>query len=269
MAGPSGTFIRGSILVLGLGSIVAVGAYAFRWTRNLDEFRFDPMRVELGQMCPDWLEPPMARALFASYERVAGEPVSTLSGDEVRAFQARVEALPWVRAVRVTRRLPRGATLDLELVRPEVVSSLGTGGVTSRVGLALIGRGGVRLPIDTSRGALSAVTADRFDLPFAGTMVVSGPLGMPVVLGSEPVSDSGVDPSVGAAAAIAEVLREKLLPHTRELLGEAGRRRLGATGPRDRCQQRPAPAGSEAARGRIPGRRRRSARPRRVSVVGA
>jgi len=223
MTGLPGALARGTILVVGLGSIAAVGAYAFSWTKNLDEFQFDPLRVELGRACPNWLEPPMARALFASYQRVAGEPMSTLSGADVEAYRARVEALPWIRSVQLTRSLPRGVSLDLVLERPELLRMIGPGsagpGPKPRgVQLELVGHGGIRLPVDATRGGLETLSAERFALPFAGAELAPGPLRVPLLLGARLVSDSGLDPAVRAAAAIAEILRDELLPHTRELL---------------------------------------------------
>lgn len=150
--------------LLGLVGLFAMFFLAQRstvWARDLDDYRFDPKRVGLGEARPAWLEAPMARALFGSYLVAAGEPFSLLDQEALDAFLARVRGLPWVAAFDARPKLPNGLELDLVLRRP-VATALDRAGR-----LFCLAGDGTRLPLDT-------VPARRWFSKELGTLLQAG-----------------------------------------------------------------------------------------------
>lgn len=179
-------------VLMGAGLLFAASR-AVHWAKEKPDWSFDPLRLALRSASPAWLEPPMARAVYGSYERIAGDGFALHDTAAFAAWAERVERLSWVARADARPRYPNRVFLDLELRRPRLCLAEG------RI-LVLADAEGRPLPLLRADAGIDVDVHDRFaraaraeaDLP-------PQPFGLPWVLGLSSI-DTDRDALRGAAA---------------------------------------------------------------------
>ncbi|MFQ5503768.1 MAG: hypothetical protein ACE5F1_03105 [Planctomycetota bacterium] len=210
--------LRVSFLVVGSLCLLMLVQWSRSRAHDLQDYRFDPKRVDLGELCPGWFAAPMARAFFRAYEEQAGLPFSLLDDAAVDGFAGRVRALAWVRSLELVRQLPNRMTLDLELERPAAVAP------PLRGRLDLVSASGVLLPLDPQR-PLEKVLDHGFGLPAPGSPIGAwpAPFGLPLLLGVPEHDAARRGACLAAGASVAARVQDGCWPRARAMLRERGK----------------------------------------------
>ncbi|PIE23717.1 MAG: hypothetical protein CSA62_06315 [Planctomycetota bacterium] len=127
MSEPPRVFGLGPITILLLSVLLSASIYlgrvAWRKARAAPAPSFDPARIELGTLRPEWMGLVEAEAFFADYLRVAGKPFSLLDDASYLSWLSRLRGLPWVAAVHAEKLPPSELKLTLELRRPWLLAA--------------------------------------------------------------------------------------------------------------------------------------------------
>ncbi|MCA8969490.1 MAG: hypothetical protein KDC95_06890 [Planctomycetes bacterium] len=199
-------FVLGAVLLVG---VLLAGSGAIRWARERPAYTFDPLRLALLGKNPAWLEPPLARAFYAGYGQIAGEPFSLLDRRALEAYLERVRAFPWIEHADARLGLPDRVRLDLTLRRP--VAAVSDGSV-----LRLIGRDGVVLDLLPPDASVS-IDPMAFLESASDQAVVPAPFGLTWLVGLAPL---GIDRDAArAGAALVREWSEQVDPAVRRVLG--------------------------------------------------
>lgn len=191
-------------------------------------YRFDPRRIALEGLRPQWLQPSMAKAFFRSYLQASGESFPLLDTPAYEAWLGRLRGLPWVAAVSARRLVPNRVRLQLGFKRPRGLVFFG------KQGWAFVSQEGDLLPGDQAL-LIHGIRAHRPESPNPsayspplpgqiwdppvrrGALPVFYPLGVQAQAPRNTPPDPGWSRSLREMALLATELQTQFLPRARQI----------------------------------------------------